>query len=1176
MFHLHLSDAMTGRPGSGIASNPKSSSIPFKTGSVPAAMWQVVATCMLFLSFVAGCSHIFSPNEMGEIYVQSPAVYTRERVLNDRNDHAAWLQKVLDETKGTADFGIQGNAQRSALSALFASSQVTIDRAQQIEALLKKPPENNSSQSNTALTDVISKLQNVTPLSTLPNNVTASPLDTFRDRLALREEIRLERIQTELDDRHDLNGNTLYRFTFDTMVRPAKEDVNAWAVVRARFDASDNEEHYPGLYEEWRQHLEKQLSQIHTGILAMLTRPDRDEHYYGLAAYLNCELQYPNAEVDPLSCLPRSQTSSSHLSSPSLQNPLANLESDSIFHSQGLLHKVLLRKEDLVVPSQGLRIQGETKQQVGNEPGLRPQDSRTQKEIPSPSTPSSSAPGAVTLPHPIFAAIDRLKALQKKDFQLAINAAACDSTREVKEMAEREGRAKTKAETSAFKAQEAAQREFHLRRMALIQEEETRNLEKLRADLEKTAAGAEAALSKVNPKNKRAVEAAQKTSQEAAKNAASARMELELSKDRTAKAHRDLEIAHSKSMQAEENANADLELAMAQSTIRTSFEQYDRENLIENCQEQALLRWLIKKYLVFLYGNEFDLKKFYDVTINPIPPSLITLKKTPHKFLEFKTALINKVDESLIYSYAVTPKESVQRISDATSSRDAKEFLGSLSALTGTVGLNMALATLNRNDAAFNAIRRKPLVVGFGDIRGTRERSQKQSSLPGTHQIGWVIGPKFNLTSPKDGDRLQLSFAHTAIQNSLSASVSLPAWLKEVTVKINRCWLDAEDSRHMSEIEDQDNDETAMDEPIDYSCRDASFANPRVQYFNVDLPGDVTALDSTLLKAPRKPIVTVGQPKAVEFIVNKSGALLIPGQNLWRATVVTIGPWKADRIIVLPNMEGIIAEFDKANTENWTKTKENDGAPIYVWTSEGVAEAGTAVILADAEISLRVSYPKPRYIVGDEFAVLISDATLPKGFFELNLAIRRRGTTSWGNAVKGQLKGNTLTGTIPPGNPCGAIAPCTSGDLIDVGIALKLTENGEPKFFIAKEQPVFYLKPEDAKVRLQKPDGTTGPAAIAKLDPATKTTIKATYPTNVTSAYSGFDPELAKIRAKGPDQKAPTLTILKEQCTLSAGQIICEYKVSGPTYDKPPLNYSLEFDGSGDKPAIADPLVIGQ
>lgn len=45
--------------------------------------------------------------------------------------------------------------------------------------------------------------------------------------------------------------------------------------------------------------------------------------------------------------------------------------------------------------------------------------------------------------------------------------------------------------------------------------------------------------------------------------------------------------------------------------------------------------------------------------------------------------------------------------------------------------------------------------------------------------------------------------------------------------------------------------------------------------------------------------------------VGAEAEILIEGQNLWRSTVVTIGAQRSRGILVLPNMKGIIAEFDK-------------------------------------------------------------------------------------------------------------------------------------------------------------------------------------------------------------------------------------------------------------------------
>ena len=63
------------------------------------------------------------------------------------------------------------------------------------------------------------------------NAAVLSPVDEFRDRLAYREELRNEIIENRLDDRHDLDGNTLYRIKFDATVIP-QHDTSGWALIK--------------------------------------------------------------------------------------------------------------------------------------------------------------------------------------------------------------------------------------------------------------------------------------------------------------------------------------------------------------------------------------------------------------------------------------------------------------------------------------------------------------------------------------------------------------------------------------------------------------------------------------------------------------------------------------------------------------------------------------------------------------------------------------------------------------------------------------------------------------------------------------------------------------------------------------------------------------------------------
>lgn len=58
----------------------------------------------------------------------------------------------------------------------------------------------------------------------------SSPIDLFRDKLALLEEIRSEIAANELDDRHDLYGSTVIRLSVDATLIP-EHDTSTWGVV---------------------------------------------------------------------------------------------------------------------------------------------------------------------------------------------------------------------------------------------------------------------------------------------------------------------------------------------------------------------------------------------------------------------------------------------------------------------------------------------------------------------------------------------------------------------------------------------------------------------------------------------------------------------------------------------------------------------------------------------------------------------------------------------------------------------------------------------------------------------------------------------------------------------------------------------------------------------------------
>lgn len=260
-------------------------------------------TALLVASIsLAGCAEtIFNHkpgNTFGEIYVGSPKISTRERLINDRLEQDAWLKRQLAESDDK-EFGVQGRSDiRSFAGTVFRAgvqadaSVVRVYRAQQDNALQQAKRQRevddldtqivlarkrkllekiekgedpagasdkedtsgggNSTKQGAGNTNTqrpslgIPKASSDQPINTaevkkpfaelVPSpfegagRLQASPIDEFRDRLALRQEIRDEIVPNLLDERHDLRGHTLYRLGFDTTILPG-DDTSAWAVV---------------------------------------------------------------------------------------------------------------------------------------------------------------------------------------------------------------------------------------------------------------------------------------------------------------------------------------------------------------------------------------------------------------------------------------------------------------------------------------------------------------------------------------------------------------------------------------------------------------------------------------------------------------------------------------------------------------------------------------------------------------------------------------------------------------------------------------------------------------------------------------------------------------------------------------------------------------------------------
>lgn len=279
--------------------------------------------------------------------------------------------------------------------------------------------------------------------------------------------------------------------------------------------------------------------------------------------------------------------------------------------------------------------------------------------------------------------------------------------------------------------------------------------------------------------------------------------------------------------------------------------------------------------------------------------------------------------------YAVTPKESVQRISDVSSRRAASEFLLGLSALAGSGAIDSMVQAARSNDVFMQATRRQPLVVGFTDT-GTSVYSSGGGSEPSKKRasFGWILGPTFVMN--KDGSSPE--FRHVVRQQALTATVSVPSWWESIRLSVRGDWK-SEGGQQLAT-------------PNSDLSRDYEVALPR------RLSGlDGFLVDGTTSRAPNvstvyRTTVKVGAPMT----------LLLRADNAWRSAEVYVGAQRADSVRLTADMGGVIAEF--RCIQPFLSLAPEGAKPrivdVTLGTSEGLVVVGSATVMpADGDAGKR-------------------------------------------------------------------------------------------------------------------------------------------------------------------------------------------------------------------------------
>lgn len=1014
----------------------------------------------------------------GMITIGSPSVDTRERLINDRIEQQKWLEDQL-AAAATADFSANASRSRRSVSAFSAGANVNLDpagmdawrRSREMEdaelaykkqladldyqllrrkkqlALENAQAETDASKIEAtapadlprasaptadkvtqeqlgagagtgkglveAMTAALAPASDAKPIST--------PIDTFRDRLALREEIRTEMIANNLDDRHDLRGNALYRLKFDATVLPAN-DTSAYAVISVCIQPTTD----------------------------FYVTPDKPNQASGAR---RCDAVAPGTHKSSnTDTSPRFQATDGQLLEHAIlrdiRERMEQVTADYEEHGDSKYADI----ED----SPGLSVETRAYFQAGAEAFLRAVD--TMKA----------------------AKVGQEKAEQEKAAQAAAAAAGKAYVR--KRVTKEEAASLTK-QSSVFSS---SSRNYVARQShrPLIQPERPERGNGANVWIGKTfveeACGIEhdppdvprAGIIGTDPRLFGAICDGEGF-------------------DRIKAVHR--YMAH----------------------LGVMLDAYDSLG--------GGNRWKSNEDFVKDYRSKPDQSAMYygadAVTLN--------LRLTDLVNVGLRRSNLE------LYAYGGTPRESVERIADIVTRREAFQLALGLQTLAGNAGISALTNYMRGSEGVFAALRRQPLVVGFGHNNVHASTSGREREFMPPADFGWVIGPRYGATS----DGKQASFRQSLVQHGLSAVISVPGWWDRVELVVRRYWVN-EAGEILSTAGATT---TTVTDP--YSDTNASVTlKTKTPYrhdehltYTISLPESIDSILSLLESKPEMAPEPHRLDEALWTVKNGSPAeILIRGAHLWRNPQVRLGGQPATNIRVLPDMRGIVAEFAKIDKDVGggpalkinRKSIPANSLPVTLTTTNGFRMVGFATVVTDAPKTENLRASAPALLFGDAANSFKLNVALT-GYHGLTSVSREAGTASAFTAdAQGWESRSDRELLYKPKK----LAAVKAGDKLEMQVLLLRKKGEEPERVFVSGNPIYY--PSAAHWRVQ---AKVGSRTSEKLDG--EDVLSYRIELTVPAAYAdvmGLQDNVAVFEAVGyPLKSSPTCVLVKAKAGLS-------------------------------------------
>jgi hypothetical protein len=223
-----------------------------------------------------------------------------------------------------------------------------------------------------------------------------------------------------------------------------------------------------------------------------------------------------------------------------------------------------------------------------------------------------------------------------------------------------------------------------------------------------------------------------------------------------------------------------------------------------------------------------------------------------------------KIDQEKVIN--IEPKEYAQNISKVSTRQNMMELMASLSAIfQGGIEAGGSVGYSKETRELLEANQRQPLAIGFNNEDST---------------FGWILGPKFENYKGKP------YFSNVPLNYPLNATFVVPAWAESISLTVDSGWIDKNGKKVKS------GEQITIDVPL----------SPSIE-------GLIDAFMNILRGPNRRPRIFIPKDGFNLIQGDENQNLLIRGYNLWRNPEVYMNNIRADKVSILPNMEGIYAHF---------------------------------------------------------------------------------------------------------------------------------------------------------------------------------------------------------------------------------------------------------------------------